>query len=380
MTKILKRRIPVTLGMIVKNEERLLPQCLETVYRRVAELMIVDTGSRDRTVEIARKFGARILSRPGPSDGGMDRDRNLYLRHASQPWILSLDADERIASKDVLKIGELIRRKADGYCFNIRNYGDEYNLLRGWHPNKGEYPVEEKFAGTYGWATNRVTRLFRRDARYTYEGVHLLIEASIRRHGGIVWEAPFPLHHFECLKDRSFFLKKQRKYLRQGLKELKSSLDPAKTHLDVAIGMFAVKKDDAAALLHLRRALRLRPGYTDVHKLLGVVYLETGETSSAKRHLETALRARPKDPDLHCLLGAALMARGRNGPAIESLKKALRYQKDHPMAWCALGVAYESQNHLSAASEAYRRSLRILPTFAAARENSSRLARKMDRG
>ncbi|HTL70239.1 MAG TPA: glycosyltransferase [Candidatus Eisenbacteria bacterium] len=367
-------RFPVTLGMIVKNEEKLLPQCLETVHRRVAELLIVDTGSTDRTVRIARKFGARVIRRAASKD--WTRHRNLYVRHATQPWILSLDADERIAARDVPRIGELIRGKADAYSFRVRNYGDAFNLLRGWHANAGEYPREEKFSGMHGWSTNQVTRLYRNDPRYEHEGVHILIGPSIRRHGGVVREAPFPIHHFECLKGPDYFLKKQTIYYRRTLEELGTSPDPAKTRLDIAIGLFSMGKKDAEAISHLRRALRIRPGYADALKLLAMVYQETGRPALAARHLERALESSPKDPDLHCLLGAALAASGRPERAVTRLKRALRIQRDHPVAWCALGWAHESRGDFRAASEAYRRSLRVLPTYEAPRENLRRLEKR----
>ena len=80
--------------MIVKNEERFLEQCLASVAHLVDEINIVDTGSTDRTVEIARSFGAKIEHRPWRDDFGWARNEALAM--ATKRWILQLDADEEL--------------------------------------------------------------------------------------------------------------------------------------------------------------------------------------------------------------------------------------------------------------------------------------------
>jgi len=76
--------------MIVKNEERFLAQCLESVKDHVDEICIVDTGSTDRTIEIARSYGANVEEHAWRNDFGWARDRALELAvvrvHASDPW------------------------------------------------------------------------------------------------------------------------------------------------------------------------------------------------------------------------------------------------------------------------------------------------------
>jgi hypothetical protein len=84
--------------MIVRDEEELLPRCLEAARTAYDELIVVDTGSRDRTAEIAVSAGARVVTHPWTGD--FAEARNVGLAHASGDWILYLDADE-IASPEL---------------------------------------------------------------------------------------------------------------------------------------------------------------------------------------------------------------------------------------------------------------------------------------
>jgi glycosyltransferase involved in cell wall biosynthesis len=87
-------KILLSLSMIVKNEENYLPGCLDSVKGLVDEIVIVDTGSSDSTIEIARKYGAIIIEFPWNDD--FAAARNESLRNCSGEWILYLDADERL--------------------------------------------------------------------------------------------------------------------------------------------------------------------------------------------------------------------------------------------------------------------------------------------
>jgi glycosyltransferase involved in cell wall biosynthesis len=84
----------LSICLIVKNEERFLAQCLKSVRGLAAQIVVVDTGSTDRTVEIAREFGAEIYSFGWCDDFGAAR--NAALEHATGEWVLMLDADEEL--------------------------------------------------------------------------------------------------------------------------------------------------------------------------------------------------------------------------------------------------------------------------------------------
>jgi hypothetical protein len=85
----------VGLAMMVQNEERRIARCLESVAGWVAEIVVVDGGSTDHTMEIAAEFGAHVIERP--FDGDHATQRNVGLRALTTPWTLVLDADERLS-------------------------------------------------------------------------------------------------------------------------------------------------------------------------------------------------------------------------------------------------------------------------------------------
>lgn len=88
------RRPTISLCMMVKNEEKRLPTALKSAAPWVDEIIVVDTGSSDRTMQIARGFGAKIYEHPW--EHSFSAHRNQSISYATGDWILILDADEEI--------------------------------------------------------------------------------------------------------------------------------------------------------------------------------------------------------------------------------------------------------------------------------------------
>jgi tetratricopeptide (TPR) repeat protein len=115
----------VSLCMIVKNEERFLAECLRSVCDVVDEINVVDTGSTDRTMEIAREFGANVIEREWRNDFGWARNESLAL--ATRRWTLVLDADEEVAPESLALLRALRETPADitGVYVRIQNLVDD---------------------------------------------------------------------------------------------------------------------------------------------------------------------------------------------------------------------------------------------------------------
>lgn len=92
--------------MIVKNEEELLPHCLNSIKNAVDEMIIVDTGSTDDTVAIAKNFGAKVYHHPW--NNSFSEARNYCLKYASGDWILQIDADEELEQADIPELRRAI--------------------------------------------------------------------------------------------------------------------------------------------------------------------------------------------------------------------------------------------------------------------------------
>lgn len=106
-TSEFKQKNPkISLSMIVKNEEKMLEGCLDSVRSFVDEIVIVDTGSSDNTVKIAQKYNAKVFHFEW-NDNFSDA-RNFALKHANGDWILYLDADERLNNKNYSSIRNIL--------------------------------------------------------------------------------------------------------------------------------------------------------------------------------------------------------------------------------------------------------------------------------
>ncbi len=141
----------LTLSMIVKNEEKNLPRVLSTITKICTEVIIVDTGSSDRTIEIAKSFGATVLEMEWDSD--FAKARNLSIRDAQSDWILWLDGDDFVPEESIPHIEELIQREPNCvYAFTVKNErpngtGTEFLQARMFPNHKGlffERPVHEQ--------------------------------------------------------------------------------------------------------------------------------------------------------------------------------------------------------------------------------------------
>ena len=116
----------VTLCMIVKNEEKFLPQCLASVKDYVDEIIVCDTGSTDRTIEIARSYGATVIEDPWRNDFSWSRNKSIEA--ATKRWILFMDADEELTaeSRPVLLALKNVAADVMALYTRIVNRTDDY--------------------------------------------------------------------------------------------------------------------------------------------------------------------------------------------------------------------------------------------------------------
>jgi glycosyltransferase involved in cell wall biosynthesis len=123
----------ISVCMIVKNEEENLPRALASIKGVADELIIVDTGSTDRTVEIARGFGAKVFHFDWCDD--FSAARNESLRHATKDYILWLDGDDEFQSNHPGELRKILK-KHHGKAFHFlvqllfENRKDEYYQVR----------------------------------------------------------------------------------------------------------------------------------------------------------------------------------------------------------------------------------------------------------
>ena len=110
------------------NEEKTLPDCLESVKGLADEIIIVDGTSKDRTVDVAKKYGAKVTVRENPPVFHINKQKAIDM--ATKEWILQLDADERLTPELREEIKEKINPPAGGQNSDVTGY---------WIPRKNWY-------------------------------------------------------------------------------------------------------------------------------------------------------------------------------------------------------------------------------------------------
>lgn len=106
-----KTRASVTAALIVKNEESVLDRCLSSIEGVVDDIVVVDTGSSDATLEIAKKHGARTFEIEWTDD--FSQARNFALDQVKTDWVLQIDADEELAEEDRERFREIVDTSKD---------------------------------------------------------------------------------------------------------------------------------------------------------------------------------------------------------------------------------------------------------------------------
>ncbi|MDP9401624.1 MAG: glycosyltransferase, partial [Actinomycetota bacterium] len=141
--------LALSLCLIVKDEEEMLPRCLAAVRDAVDEIVVVDTGSTDRTREIALEFGAKLIEFPWT--GSFSDARNVSFEAATGDWVMYLDADEVLADGDAQRLRALCGR----------TWREAFYLVETNHTGH----LEDGTA-----VTHNALRVFRNRPHYRFEG------------------------------------------------------------------------------------------------------------------------------------------------------------------------------------------------------------------
>jgi glycosyltransferase involved in cell wall biosynthesis len=162
----------VSVTVITLNEERNIEECLESCSWADEIVVVVDSRSTDRTVGLARRFTNKVFVEEWRGQGA---HKNLAVQKASNPWIFSIDADERVTLELADEIRRTVREsRHDAYALKRKN------LYRGKWIKRG------------GWWPDKVKRLFKKDkARFNDAVIHDALQVD-----GSVGELKNPLIHY----------------------------------------------------------------------------------------------------------------------------------------------------------------------------------------
>jgi glycosyltransferase involved in cell wall biosynthesis len=284
-----KKSPTISACMIVKNEEELLAQCLESITKCVNEIIIVDTGSTDNTVEIAKRFTDKIYTHPWKDS--FSEARNHYLEYATGDWILQIDADEEIVQDDISILLRAVQdEEIDGIMVQIVSEFDE---------SKGE-------------TIHSVERIFRNNGFIHYEGrVHNRVVGISRAR---VYPIRFIHHGYKNSQDQ--LERKFERTLSLLKKDLIESPDNPITHHYLAVAYLGRCLYEEA-LEESEKALSLAAEYKkeDVIYLWtrfvrAVCCLNTNRLGDAKETCLEAIERNPMHLDSHYLLSSIYFSQG----------------------------------------------------------------------
>lgn len=281
----------ISLCMIVKDEEGHLPRCLGSIRNWVDEIVLVDTGSTDGTVEIAQSFGARIFHHPWEND--FSKHRNQSLSYARGDWILVLDADEEVEREDAPGLRGLLGEAQAQSLF---------------------LPVTHVTAAGRKDVQHNSVRLFRNRLGFHYRGIV---------HNRLVLSGP---SRFAAV----------RVY-----------------HYGYGLAPDVMTKKFARTTRLLKRELEVNPEDALSHYYLGVAYLGQGDFTRAYEEGQTAKTLVDKQrvtsdhvQEIYWLLESAAFNLGRLGEMELFGLEAIQRFPQHVDSYCLLSSLYWTQDRL----------------------------------
>ncbi len=371
----------LSLCMIVKNEEIALPKCLSSVKEVVNEIVVLDTGSTDRTVEIAQHKGAKVYHFDWCND--FSAARNQALNYVTGDWILVLDADETLTAEIVPHLQQAIL--SDRYLV--------INLLR-------------QEVGAAQSPYSLVSRLFRRHPNiYFSRPYHALIDDSVAQilnqearwqigylpqvailHSGYQlcaiaqkdkWEKAaktmegFLAHHptdpYVCCKLGALYVESGK--IEQGIELLERGLSSNKLdvqilyelhyHLGIAYNKLhnwqqAIAHYQAGINLDIYPMLKL-----GAYNNLGNLQRTVGELSAAKTTYEMTLQIDPNFAAGYYNLGITLKAMGLFTDAIAAYKQAIKLNPSYAQAYQNLGVVLLKVGNITESMAAFKSAIAL---------------------
>ncbi|MGA9382565.1 MAG: tetratricopeptide repeat protein [Phormidium sp.] len=323
----------LSLCAIAKNESTSLPNCLKSVQNVVNEIIILDTGSTDKTPEIAKGFGAKVYHFQWCNDFSVAR--NEALKYVQGDWVLVLDADEVLKLEIVPQLKQVIQQ-----------------------PNLLVVNLVRQEIGAKQAPYSLVSRLFRKHPEvYFSRPYHAMIDDSV-----------------------SLLLQQEPQW------QIANLSDVAILHYGYEPGTIASRNKFQTAKTTMEGYLNQHPNDPYVCNKLGALYLEIGEKAKGIELLQRGLTANSIDSsvlyELHYHLGIAYESLQQLNLA-ESHYQTATILDILPQlklgAFINLGNVLKATNQLVAAQEAYVSAIAIDPNFAVGYYNLGMLLKQMGR-
>lgn len=300
---------------IVKNEAKKLAKSIKSLKTQVNEIVVVDTGSTDNTIVVARKLGARVYSFPWQDD--FSKARNFALSKAKGEWLVLLDADEYFTAKTAGNIRQVIRQaqQADGLLIQMVNYDVD----------KAE--IQDYFYQL---------RIVRNQQGLHYEGkIHEELKLSEGKSMKFLRVLPEMLEIYHTGYASSVSrqkLERNLKLLQQAVDNGQSEADLARYFCDCYLGLGDMEKCTYYGWLDVKKGRQSVNFGSRCHRVLMAYYggRNDGESISKRRQLaEISTKQYPEVPDFWAEYSECLYQDGEYAQAIAAMEKALQLMQDY---------------------------------------------------
>jgi glycosyltransferase involved in cell wall biosynthesis len=395
----------ISLCMIVKNEEDFLSQCLRSAEGVVDEIVIVDTGSSDATLEIARSHKAKIVRHEWKED--FSDARNVSLAHATSEWVLYLDADEVLDQKSAEGLTEVLSHTTHfGFFFCIYNI-KENGFVSGRHYTvrlfrnlKGvsftgkihEYVIP---MGTRAYAGMRIYH-------YGYDLDPETMKRKKERNAHILGQAltgnredPVLRYHLANTHRLLGNYEEAMEHATRGMEIMEKTGEENSLYLTIIHVLAEAccqqgEWDKAEA--YCVKALGIRDDFIDALYTLARVYrikrnsrqtLLTWHTFLEKKRLIDCepergfffrcLTSWGREAEVRNDLGGIFYENGNLERAIEEVRKAIALLPHDAGAHCNLGSVLAAKGQLREAEESFKKALEIKPVYPEAEEGLKRI-------
>lgn len=315
MKKKMAEALKISACYIVKNEAENLAKSIKSLKNQVNEIVVVDTGSTDNTIVVARKLGAKVYSFPWQDD--FSKARNFALSKAKGDWLVLLDADEYFTYKTAGNIRQVIHRakQVDGLLVQLVNFDVD----------KAE--VQNYF---------NALRIVRKQIGLHYEG---LIHEELKLSGDNSMKlAQVPANMLEIYHTgyatgvSQQKIKRNLQMLQQAVAKGQSEESLARYFCDCYFGLDDMEKCEHYGWMEIRKGRQALNFGSRCHRVLMDYYGKRSDAESMdkRRQLaEISVEQYPEVPDFWAEYSECLYQTGENAQAIAAMEKALELMQDY---------------------------------------------------
>lgn len=275
----------LTVAMIVKNEEQFVEEVIKNVQPIADDIVITDTGSMDKTIEIIKKFKTRLFHYKW--NGNEAATRNFTISKCKTEWILFIDADEFIDIRDYQKIRRLIsgENRYIVYRIFLKHYFDP--------TIKFESLYQQDWIGSY--TLYSIIRIFKNGEKIFYSRpTYTTVADSLRDRSDKVGNSNIVFHHLDILRNKQKKMEKAKWYYHDVFENLRRFPDNPEVNYGVA-HYYRLRGELDKAVKYYKRVLKLNPEHIKANLSLGLSYVMLGKEGKGIK----VIKACREDPNVY---------------------------------------------------------------------------------